>query len=214
MGGGTFDVSIVQIEGKNYEVLATTGDGHLGGDDFDTELVNYCKTEFKASTGVDIDELNERPKNKALRRLRSECTRAKKVLSVAVHCEINVECIANEEDLSVEVTRATFDSLSAKHLDKIIPIVEQVLQHAELTKQEIDDIVLVGGSTRIVKVQTMLTEFFDNRKLNYRANQDEAVALGAAILANNIKSNDDKLTFQDRSATHEEQACQDTETVR
>ena len=163
LGGGTFDVSILEVEGKNYTVLATNGDTHIGGDDFDSELVNYCKARFKATKGINIDELDQKRKNKAMRKLRNECTRAKIILSTAISTDVIVEAIVENTDLSITVTRATFANMIGKHLKKIMPIVEKAINDSGLTKPEIHDIVPVGGSTRIPKVQAALSEFFDNR---------------------------------------------------
>ena len=120
------------------------------------------------------------------------------MLSTALVNDVNVDGIAEDEDLTVTVTRAAFENMVAKHLDKIIPVVQKVLTDSGLQKAEIHDIVLVGGSTRMPKVQKMLEEFFDNRKLDHRANQDEAVALGAAILANKISKGEGITTGDDK----------------
>ena len=130
LGGGTFDVSIVRIEGRKYDVLATYGDTHLGGEDFDQELVTYCIQRFKDQTDIDINTLGAKPKAKAIRRLRNECTKTKKILSAARQNDVICDALAEGEDCSVTITRAKFDQLCETHFNKIIPVVEKAINES------------------------------------------------------------------------------------
>lgn len=177
-GGGTFDVSLLSIEDGVFEVKATAGDTHLGGEDIDNILVNFCCQEIKRKYNEDIKE-NKR----ALRRLRTMCERAKRTLSTATQASIEVEQLVNGIDYSTTITRARFEELCFGIFKRCIAPVEKVLLDAKMDKSQIDEIVLVGGSTRIPKVQAMLSEFFNGKQLNHSVNPDEAVAYGAAIQA-------------------------------
>lgn len=177
-GGGTFDVSLLSIEDGVFEVKATAGDTHLGGEDIDNILVDFCCQEIKRKYKEDIKE-NKR----ALRRLRTMCERAKRTLSTATQASIEVEQLVNGIDYSTTITRARFEELCMGIFKKCIAPVEKVLLDAKMDKSQIDEIVLVGGSTRIPKVQSMLSEFFNGKQLNHSVNPDEAVAYGAAIQA-------------------------------
>ena len=177
-GGGTFDVSLLSIEDGVFEVKATAGDTHLGGEDIDNILVNFCCQEIKRKYKEDIKE-NKR----ALRRLRTMCERAKRTLSTATQASIEVEQLVNGIDYLTTITRARFEELCFGIFKRCIAPVEKVLLDAKMDKSQIDEIVLVGGSTRIPKVQAMLSEFFNGKQLNHSVNPDEAVAYGAAIQA-------------------------------
>ena len=178
LGGGTFDVSLLSIEDGLFEVKATSGDTHLGGEDFDNKLVTFCTAHFLKTSGIDI-----RNDNRALRRLRTACEKAKRMLSASNSTTIDVDSLKNGEDFSITITRAKFEELCMKYFrDCLIPV-EKVLQDSGIAKNSIHDIVLVGGSTRIPKVQSLLSEFFNGRALNRSINPDEAVAYGAAIQA-------------------------------
>lgn len=177
-GGGTFDVSLLSIEDGVFEVKATAGDTHLGGEDIDNILVNFCCQEIKRKYNEDIKE-NKR----ALRRLRTMCERAKRTLSTATQASIEVEQLVNGIDYLTTITRARFEELCYGIFKRCIAPVEKVLLDAKMDKSQIDEIVLVGGSTRIPKVQSMLSEFFNGKQLNHSVNPDEAVAYGAAIQA-------------------------------
>lgn len=177
-GGGTFDVSLLSIEDGVFEVKATAGDTHLGGEDIDNILVDFCCQEIKRKYKEDIKE-NKR----ALRRLRTMCERAKRTLSTATQASIEVEQLVNGIDYSTTITRARFEELCMGIFKRCIDPVEKVLLDAKIDKSQIDEIVLVGGSTRIPKVQSILSEFFNGKKLNHSVNPDEAVAYGAAIQA-------------------------------
>jgi L1 cell adhesion molecule like protein len=178
LGGGTFDVSLLTIEDGIFEVKATNGHTHLGGEDFDNRLVEFCMADFKKKTGIDIQG-NPR----ASRRLRTQCEKAKRILSSAHQAEIECETLAEGEDFSCSISRAKFEELCIDLFRKCMPPVEQVLKDADTGKGQVHEVVLVGGSTRIPKVQTMLSDFFNGKTLNRSINPDEAVAYGAAVQA-------------------------------
>ena len=178
LGGGTFDVSLLSIEDGLFEVKATSGDTHLGGEDFDNRLVDHCVGHFQKTSGVDI-----RDDKKSLRRLRTQCERAKRMLSTVNSTQIDVDALKNGEDFSLNITRAKFEDLCSDYFKNTIKPVEQVLTDAKVSKNQVHDIVLVGGSSRIPKVQELLSEYFNGRALNKSINPDEAVAYGAAIQA-------------------------------
>jgi L1 cell adhesion molecule like protein len=178
LGGGTFDVSLLTIEDGIFEVKATNGDTHLGGEDFDNRLVDYCIADFKKKSGIDING-NAR----AMRRLRTQCEKAKRILSSAHQAEIECETLADGEDYSTSISRAKFEELCIDLFRKCMPPVEQVLKDSDMGKSQVHEVVLVGGSTRIPKVQQMLSDFFNGKQLNRSINPDEAVAYGAAVQA-------------------------------
>jgi L1 cell adhesion molecule like protein len=178
LGGGTFDVSLLTIEEGIFEVKATNGHTHLGGEDFDNRLVDFCMQEFKKKTGLDISK-NPR----ALRRLRTQCEKAKRILSSAHQAPIECETLAEGEDFNTNISRAKFEELCMDLFRKCMPPVENVLKDSGLGKGQVHEIVLVGGSTRIPKVQQMLSDFFNGKVLNKSINPDEAVAYGAAVQA-------------------------------
>jgi len=179
LGGGTFDVSLLTIEEGIFEVKATNGHTHLGGEDFDNRLVEYCTAEFKKKTGgVDITG-NPR----AQRRLRTQCERAKRILSSVAQSEVEVDTLAEGEDFSIQISRAKFEELCMDLFRKCIPPVEQVLKDSGLSKSQINEVVLVGGSTRIPKVIQLITDFFGGKEPNRSINPDEAVSYGAAVQA-------------------------------
>lgn len=177
-GGGTFDVSLLQIDDGFYEVKAVNGDSHLGGEDLDNRLVDYFAQEFKKKHKKDL-VTNPR----ALRRLRTACERAKRTLSSATQASIEIETLHEGIDFSSQVTRAKFEDLCADLFRKTLDCVDRVLADAKISKSQIDQVVLVGGSTRIPKVQQILSEYFNGKELNKSVNPDEAVAYGAAIQA-------------------------------
>ncbi|KAJ1668677.1 Heat shock protein ssb1 [Coemansia sp. RSA 1813] len=176
LGGGTFDVSLLSIAGGIFSVKATAGDTHLGGEDFDNTLVEHFKEDFKRKNKKDITG-----DARALRRLRTACERAKRTLSSLARTTIEVDSLFDGVDYQATITRAKFEELNSAHFQKTIDPVSQVLKDASVAKTEVDDIVLVGGSTRIPKIQSMLQEFFDGKELNKSINPDEAVAHGAAV---------------------------------
>jgi heat shock protein 1/8 len=178
LGGGTFDVSILSIEEGVYEVKATAGDTHLGGEDFDTRLVNHFAQEFKRKNRQDITE-NAR----AMRRLRTACERAKRTLSSATTATIEIDSLYEGIDFNSSITRARFEELCMDLFRGTMDPVERALKDSGLSKGQIDEIVLVGGSTRIPKVQKLLSDFFNGKELAKNINPDEAVAYGAAVQA-------------------------------
>ncbi|XP_077307375.1 heat shock 70 kDa protein-like [Lithobates pipiens] len=178
LGGGTFDVSILTIDEGVFEVKATAGDTHLGGEDFDNRMVNHFVEEFKRKHKKDISQ-NKR----ALRRLRTACERAKRTLSSSTQASIEIDSLYEGIDFYTSITRARFEELCSDLFRGTLDPVEKALRDAKLDKSQINDIVLVGGSTRIPKVQKLLQDFFNGKELNKSINPDEAVAYGAAVQA-------------------------------
>ena len=178
LGGGTFDVSLLAIEDGIFEVKATAGDTHLGGEDFDNKLVEYCCADFLKKKGIDI-----RGNARSIRRLRTQCERAKRILSSATQTTIEVDALGENEDFNCTITRAKFEELCISMFKECIPPVEKVLRDANIAKNMIHEVVLVGGSTRIPKVQDLLRDFFGGKEPNKSINPDEAVAYGAAVQA-------------------------------
>ncbi|CDK29068.1 unnamed protein product [Kuraishia capsulata CBS 1993] len=176
LGGGTFDVSLLHLAGGVFTVKATAGDTHLGGQDFDTNLLEHFKAEFKKKTGLDISE-----DARALRRLRTACERAKRTLSSVTQTTVEVDSLFEGEDFSANITRARFEDINAPLFKSTLDPVEQVLKDSKIGKTSIDEVVLVGGSTRIPRVQKLLSDFFDGKQLEKSINPDEAVAYGAAV---------------------------------
>lgn len=178
LGGGTFDVSLLCIDDGIFEVKATAGDTHLGGEDFDNILMKYFIDEFKRKNKIDISD-NKR----SLRRLKTACERAKRNLSSSSSSSIELESLCEGIDFFSSITRARFESLCMNLFQKCMEPVTKVLQDAGVSKSQVDDIVLVGGSTRIPKVQELLSSYFNGKELNKGINPDEAVAYGAAVQA-------------------------------
>lgn len=178
LGGGTFDVSILSIDDGIFEVKSTAGDTHLGGEDFDNRLVDHFTTEFKRKHKKDLKE-NKR----ALRRLRTACERAKRTLSSSTQASIEIDSLFEGTDFYTSITRARFEELNADLFRSTMDPVEKAIRDAKMDKSTIHDIVLVGGSTRIPKVQKLLQDFFNGKELNKSINPDEAVAYGAAVQA-------------------------------
>eukprot|EP00899_Mesostigma_viride_P003177 jgi/Mesvir1/12860/Mv05888-RA.1 len=178
LGGGTFDVSLLTIEEGIFEVKATAGDTHLGGEDFDNRMVNHFVQEFKRKHKKDITG-NPR----ALRRLRTACERAKRTLSSTTQNSIEIDSLFEGIDFYSTITRARFEELNMDLFRKCMDPVEKCLRDAKMDKSVIHDVVLVGGSTRIPKIQQMLQEFFNGKELCKSINPDEAVAYGAAVQA-------------------------------
>lgn len=190
LGGGTFDVSLLNIDDGIFEVKATAGDTHLGGEDFDNILVNHFIQEFKRKNrGLDITE-NKR----SLRRLRTSCEKAKRTLSSGNTASIEIDSLYDGIDFFSSITRAKFESLCMHLFKKCMDPVMKVLSDSKISKSNINDIVLVGGSTRIPKVQELLSEFFNGKTLSKSINPDEAVAYGAsvqaAILSGSVEDDD------------------------
>jgi len=175
LGGGTFDVSVLTIDSGVFEVVATNGDTHLGGEDFDQRVMEHFLKIFKKNTGKDASK-----DKRAIQKLRREVERAKRLLSTQHQARIEIESFHDNEDFSETLTRAKFEELNNDLFKKTLKPVQQVLEDAKLKKNEIDEIVLVGGSTRIPKVQQLLKDFFNGKEPNRGINPDEAVAYGAA----------------------------------
>ncbi|KAK0239549.1 heat shock protein 70 [Armillaria nabsnona] len=175
LGGGTFDVSLLSIEDGVFEVLATAGDTHLGGEDFDNRVIDHLVKKYKQKTGTDVST-----NQKAMGKLKKEVENAKRTLSMQQSTRIEIESFENGNDFSETLTRAKFEELNMSLFRKTMKPVEQVLKDADMSKNDIDEIVLVGGSTRIPKIQQMLKDYF-GKEPSKGINPDEAVAYGAAI---------------------------------
>lgn len=176
LGGGTFDVSLLSIEDGVFEVMATAGDTHLGGEDFDQRVMDHFVKLYNKKNSVDIT------KNlKTMGKLKREVEKAKRTLSSQMSTRIEIEAFHEGKDFSETLTRAKFEELNMDLFKKTLKPVEQVLKDAKVKKQDIEDIVLVGGSTRIPKVQSMIEEYFGGKKASKGINPDEAVAYGAAV---------------------------------
>jgi len=179
LGGGTFDVSLLTIEDGIFEVKATAGDTHLGGEDFDNRMVEWCMNEFKRKNKSLDMSTNERAK----RRLRTACERAKRTLSQATQAFVEIDSLYEGVDFQVTITRARFEELCMDYFKKTLAPVEKVLRDAKMSKESVNEVVLVGGSTRIPKVQQLLKEFFNGKEPCKAINPDEAVAYGATVQA-------------------------------
>ena len=179
LGGGTFDVSILTIdEGSLFEVKSTAGNTHLGGEDFDNRMVNHFVAEFKRKFKKDISG-----NGRALRRLRTACERAKRTLSSSTEASLEIDSLFEGIDFYSKITRARFEELCMDLFRSCLELVEKALRDAKIEKSQIDEVVLVGGSTRIPRVQQILKDFFNGKNLNKSINPDEAVAYGAAVQA-------------------------------
>ena len=178
LGGGTFDVSVLCLEEGVFEVKATSGDTHLGGEDFDNRLVQFCIKDFKEKSGVDISGLHA-----PLRRLRTQCEKVKRLLSSSVEATVDVDMLHQGEDYTVEISRAKFEELCGDLFIRCLPPISEVIRVSGVAKEQIDEVVLVGGSTRIPKLAEILQKFFNGKPLNNSINPDEAVAYGATIQA-------------------------------
>ncbi|GJS42280.1 heat shock cognate 70 kDa protein [Tanacetum coccineum] len=188
LGGGTFDVSLLTITREGtISVKAVGGDTHLGGEDFDKAMVNYCVQEFKKRHKKDISK-----NAKAMGKLKVACEKAKRDLSSTAQTAIDIDSLYEGVDFSTKFTRAKFEALNAGFFDKCIECVKKCLADGNMDTNGVDDIVIVGGSTRIPKIQQMLREFFDMKQLSKSINADEAVAYGAAVLAANLSGNGSK----------------------
>ena len=187
LGGGTFDVSVLSLEDGLFEVRATNGHTHLGGEDFDNRLVEFCAGEFRRRNNLD---LKENPK--ALRRVRAACEKAKRALSSATQATVDIDAIMDGRDLNITITRAKFEELCMDLFKKCLTPLENVIKDSKLAKSEIHDVVLVGGSTRIPKIIQIVTEFFNGKEPNRSINPDEAVAYGAAVQAAVVTNVDDE----------------------
>ncbi|KAI7882512.1 heat shock 70 kDa protein 2 [Lichtheimia hyalospora FSU 10163] len=178
LGGGTFDVSLLTISGGVFAVKATAGNTHLGGEDFDNTLVNHFVQEIKRKHKKDISG-----DARALRRLRSASERAKRTLSSLTQTTVEVDSLFEGIDFQSSITRAKFEEINSTHFSDTVAPVERVLKDAKIDKKDINEVVLVGGSTRIPKIQSLLQDLFNGKELNKSINPDEAVAYGAAVQA-------------------------------
>lgn len=190
LGGGTFDVSILSIENGTFEVKSTDGDTHLGGEDFDSRLVSYC-VEMFSQKHEDKDLTTNR---KAIGRLRKACEMAKRMLSSSEYTSIDLEALFEGIDFSATITRARFEHLCSDLFNRTLSPVKKALADANLKKDDVHEILLVGGSTRIPMVQQLLQDFFNGKELTKSINPDEAVAYGAAWLAFNLANKKSKGT--------------------
>ena len=176
LGGGTFDVTLLTIDNGVFEVLATNGDTHLGGEDFDQRVMQYFIKMMKKKNNQDISG-----DKRALQKLRKEVERVKRALSSQQQARLEIEDLAEGFDFSETLTRARFEELNNDLFKKTLGPVGRVLEDADVTKSEVDEIVLVGGSTRIPKVQSLISEYFGGKEASKGINPDEAVAYGAAV---------------------------------
>ena len=178
LGGGTFDVSLLTIDDGIFEVKATAGDTHLGGEDFDNRLVDHCLNDFKRKYRHD-------PSNnpRSMRRLRTSCEKAKRALSSSAQATIEVDSLFEGIDYNTTITRARFEDLCGDYFRNCLEPVEKVLKDANMSKAQIHEIVMVGGSTRIPKIQSLISNFFNGKELCKSINPDEAVAYGASVQA-------------------------------
>ncbi|CAN0394498.1 unnamed protein product [Ascophyllum nodosum] len=190
LGGGTFDVSVLTIEEGIFEVKATAGDTHLGGEDFDNRMVDYFLQEFKRKFRKDM-----RANTRALRRLRTACERAKRTLSSSTQAHIEIDSLYEGIDFNSTITRARFEDMNQDYFQKCLAPVEKVVRDAKMSKGQIHEVVLVGGSTRIPKIQQMLVDYFNGKEPCKSINPDEAVAYGATVQAAILSGQDksDKL---------------------
>jgi L1 cell adhesion molecule like protein len=179
MGGGTFDVSLLTIEDGIFEVKATAGDTHLGGEDFDNRIVDFCMQDFKRKNRGKTLDGNQR----ALRRLRTQCERAKRTLSSSTQATIEIDSLFDGIDFSCTLSRARFEELNMDYFRSSMGPVEKCMRDSGIDKRNVHEVVLVGGSTRIPKVQAMIQEFFNGKEPCRSINPDEAVAFGAAVQA-------------------------------
>lgn len=192
-GGGTHDVSLLTIDDGVFEVKATAGNSHLGGEDMDNRLTDYVMTEFvKKNKDYTVSRLKEN--GRASRRIKSACEKAKRVLSSTTSTSIEIDSLVDGKDCNVSLTRAKFEELCADLFRDALEPVDRVLSDAKVSKGEVHEIVLVGGSTRIPKVQKMLSDYFNGKELCKNINPDEAVAYGAAVQAAILGGNGDEKT--------------------
>ncbi|GMI24584.1 hypothetical protein TeGR_g2858, partial [Tetraparma gracilis] len=176
LGGGTFDVTLLTIDNGVFEVRATSGDTHLGGEDFDQRLMDHFISIFKKKSGVDVSA-----DKRAIQRLRKACENAKRTLSSQPSAKVDVEALSGSEDFSTSISRAKFEEINMDLFKKTLEPVKRVLKDSGMAKEKVDQVILVGGSTRIPAVQKLLSDFFGGKELNRSINPDEAVAYGAAV---------------------------------
>ena len=192
LGGGTFDVSILSIDEGIFEVKATAGDTHLGGEDFDNRMVDFCLLDIKKKLKKDLTG-NER----GLRRLRTSCERAKRTLSSSKQAHIEIDSLIDGIDYNTTISRAKFEEINMDYFRKCMEPVEKVIKDSKISKSQIDEIVLVGGSTRIPKIQEILSSFFGGKELCKNINPDEAVAYGATVQAALLSGHNNSESLKD-----------------
>jgi L1 cell adhesion molecule like protein len=203
LGGGTFDISVLTLDGGVFEVKSTNGNSHLGGEDFDNRLINYCLDEFKKKNKLDLNSIDSDRLKRMKSKLHIVCEKAKRQLSTASSANVQLDSFYEGNDLNLVLTRAKFESLCSDLFHNTIKPLDQALMDAKMSKSKIDEIILVGGSTRVPKVQELLAGYFnvDVSKLCRSINPDEAVAFGAAvqgaILSNKKSEKLDKLLLLD-----------------
>ena len=184
-GGGTFDITIIEINNKKFKVIATGGDSHLGGQDFDNELVKICIDYFKKNNKIDISN-----NLKAIRRLKIKCEEIKIQLSNVIETSIEIDGLSEGEDFFMNITRIDFEAKCKDLFDRFICTINETLKESKLDKKDLNEIVLVGGTTRIPKIQQLIKDIFPLiNKLNFTINQDYSVAMGAAIIGERLKEN-------------------------
>ena len=188
---GTHDVSLLTLDEGIFEVKATGGDSHLGGEDFDNRLLEYVAEEFKKKTKIDIHG-----NHRAMRRVKTACEKAKRTLSTASTANVEIDALADGQDCNLTITRARFEDLCGDLFRKAMEPVEQVLRDSKKSKSEVHEVVLVGGSTRVPKVQQLLSDFFNGKKLSNSINPDEAVAYGSAVQAAILAGHGDNKTSE------------------
>jgi L1 cell adhesion molecule like protein len=181
LGGGTFDVSLLSIDEGIFEVKATAGDTHLGGEDFDNLILEHCLQHFCRKNHLDVDDV--RSNKRSIRRLRTSCEKAKRTLSSSTTTQIEIDTLYNGCDFDINLTRAKFESLCIELFKKCLRPVEQVIRDADVSKSSVSEVVMVGGSTRIPKIQQMISDYFGGKEMCKTINPDEAVAYGAAVQA-------------------------------
>ncbi|KAI9915402.1 hypothetical protein PsorP6_008122 [Peronosclerospora sorghi] len=189
LGGGTFDVTLLAIDGGVFEVLATNGDTHLGGEDFDQRIMQYFIKKWKKDKKIDISK-----DKRALQKLRREAERVKRALSAQAQARLEIESLIDGEDFTESLSRARFEKLNEDLFKKTLGPVQKVMEDAGMKKSEIHEIVLVGGSTRIPKVQQLIKDFFNGKEPSRGVNPDEAVAYGAAVQGGILSGEQDDLT--------------------
>ena len=192
-GGGTLDISILKIENSKYKVLAVSGDTHLGGEDIDNILTNYLIKEFEEKTGINVSN-----NKKALRRLKVAAEKAKRELSFSMEAQIDIDSLAEGEDLNMPISRIDFENLCEDIFNKLEKPLDDAIEDSKLTRYDIEDLVLIGGSSRIPKVAEILVDYFHKDILCRSISPDEAIAYGAAVTAslmNDINDNEDDEIF-------------------
>ena len=189
-GGGTLDISVLKIENSKYKVLAVSGDTHLGGEDIDNVIADFLIKEFEEKTGTNLKK-----NNKALRRLKIAAEKAKRELSFSAEATIDIDALADGEDLNLTISRSEFEDLCQDIFDKCIPPIDRAIEDSKLTRYDIENVVLIGGTSRIPKISEILEDYFHKDNLSRGVSPDEAIAYGAAVTANLMLNVDDDEPF-------------------